>query len=108
MSTDQGEVSVRDVPDADRFEAVRDGEVVGHIAYRRTARGSYTFLHTEVEPAAEGGGVGSALARGALDSLRENGSEVLPRCPFVKGWIVRHEEYVSLVPEAERARFGLA
>jgi len=102
------DVEVRDVPDADRFEAVRDGEVVGHIAYRRTTRGYYAFLHTEVEPAAEGGGVGSALARGALEALRENGSEVLPHCPFVKGWIARHEEYVSLVPEAERARFDLA
>jgi hypothetical protein len=100
------EITVRDVPDADRFEAVRDGRVLGHIAYRRTARG-YAFLHTEVEPEAEGGGVGSALARGALDAVRLTGSEVLPYCPFVRGWIERHEEYVALVPQDQRAKFDL-
>ena len=101
------EIEVREVPEANRFEAVRDGRVLGHIAYRRRPRG-YAFLHTEVEPAAEGGGVGSALARGALDSLRDNGFELLPYCPFVRDWIARHPEYVSLVPEKDRARFDLA
>ena len=100
-------LEVRDVPDENRFEAVRDGEVLGHIAYRRTPRG-YAFLHTEVDPAAEGTGVGSALARAALDAVRAGGSEVLPYCPFVKAWIARHEEYVALVPEADRGRFDLA
>jgi uncharacterized protein len=102
-----GAITVRDVPDANRFEAVRDGEVVGHIAYRRTARG-YAFLHTEVEPSAGGGGVGSALVRGALEAVRESGSELLPYCPFVKAWIARHEEYVALVPQDQRAKFDLA
>ena len=101
------DIEVRDVPDEGRFEAVRDGQVVGHIGYRRTPRG-YALLHTEVDPAAEGSGVGSALARGTLDSLRDNGFEVLPYCPFVKGWIARHDEYLPLVPEAQRAAFGLA
>jgi predicted GNAT family acetyltransferase len=100
------QITVRDVPDAHRFEAVRDGVVVGHIAYRRTSRG-YALLHTEVEPEAEGGGVGSALARGTLDTLRQQGQELLPYCPFVQGWIARHPEYAALVPQDQRAKFDL-
>ncbi len=100
-------IEVRDVADENRFDAVRDGAVVGHIAYRRTARG-YAFLHTEVDPAAEGTGVGSQLARAALDAVRASGSEVLPYCPFVRDWIARHPEYVDLVPQGQRATFDLA
>ena len=32
---------------------------------------------------------------------------MLPFCPFVNGFIGRHPEYVSLVPETYRAEFGL-
>lgn len=32
---------------------------------------------------------------------------MLPYCPFVKAFIAKHEEYLDLVPEAKRARFGL-
>lgn len=104
--TGMSEMTVRDVPDAARFEAVLDGEVLGHIAYRRTPRG-YALLHTEVEAAAEGRGVGSTLTRGTLEALRTTGAEVLPYCPFVRDWIARHEEYVALVPQDQRAKFDL-
>jgi predicted GNAT family acetyltransferase len=107
------EVQVRDVPDAERFEAVRDDRVVGFVTYRVRpgtdgAPTSYALLHTEVDPDAGGGGVGSALVRGALEWLRDNGFQVLPYCPFVRGWIERHDGFTDLVPEARRQQFGLA
>jgi len=55
------------------------------------------FTHTVVDPAYEGKGVGSALARAALDEVRGTKRKVLPLCPFIKGWIERHREYVDLV-----------
>ena len=56
------------------------------------------FTHTEVFDAFEGKGVGSALARGALDAVRADGTrQVLPRCPFIRGWIERHPDYQDLV-----------
>ncbi len=105
-------VEVRDAAQEQRFEAVRDGEVVGFVTYQvRAGRDGgpdvYALLHTEVDPAAGGGGVGSGLVRGVLETLRDNGFQVLPFCPFVRGWIERHTEFVDLVPEAARARFGL-
>ncbi|MBC9734967.1 GNAT family N-acetyltransferase [Nocardioides marmotae] len=56
------------------------------------------FTHTDVDPRFEGEGVGSALARFALDETRAAGQrKVMPLCPFIKGWIGRHREYVPMV-----------
>ena len=59
----------------------------------------------EVDDAFEGQGVGSALVQQALDHVRAGGSrKVLPLCPFVKGWISRHRDYVDLVYGAPASR----
>ncbi len=97
---------VVDHPEAGRFEVLVDGEVAGYAEYRRTAT-SVSFTHTVVEPAFEGRGLGSVLARGALDAVRAEGLQVLPHCPFIRAWIERHPAYVDLVPAGRRARFGL-
>lgn len=94
------DVQVTDNPDQSRFEAHVDGELAGFAAYQR-ADGLITFTHTEVFDAFEGEGVGSALARGALDAVRANGiREVLPRCAFIRGWIEKHPDYQDLVARA--------
>lgn len=91
------DVTVRDNPDQNRYEAVLDGEVAGFAQYRRTGDG-LVFTHTEVDDAYEGKGVGSALARGALDDVRAGGhGPVVPSCPFIKGWIEKHPDYQDLV-----------
>ena len=80
-----------------RFEARVDGELAGS---RRTTTADdlIVFTHTEVDDAFEGHGVGSALARGALDDVRADGTrKVLPRCPFISGWIEKHPDYQDLV-----------
>ena len=90
-------VDVRHNPEESRYEAVVDGEVAGFAAYQLTDE-LVVFTHTEVDPAYEGQGVGSALARGALDAVRADGTRrVLPLCPFIKEWIGRHRDYVDLV-----------
>ena len=48
-------------------------------------------------PGNEGKGVGSALAKGALDAVRAGGLGVEPRCPFFASYIRRHKEYADLV-----------
>ena len=63
------------------------------------------FTHTEVDPKFEGKGVGSALARFALDDVRAAGTRrVLPLCPFIKGWIGKHPDYADLVRGASADR----
>ncbi len=89
-----------------RFEVLVDGEVAGFAEYRRTP-GRVSFTHTVVEPAFEGRGLGAVLARRALDATRAAGEQVLPYCPFIRGYIARHPEYLDLVPAGRRARFDL-
>jgi predicted GNAT family acetyltransferase len=89
-------IEVHDVPAENHFAAVVDGTTAGKAVYIRTPD-LIVFTHTEVDPAFEGKGVGSALARGALDQVRAWELPVLPLCPFIKGYIQRHREYVDIV-----------
>lgn len=91
------DVQVTDNPGGSRFEAHVDGELAGFAAYQ-AATDLIMFTHTKVFDAYEGQGVGSALARGALDAVRADGTrKVLPRCPFIRGWIEEHPDYQDLV-----------
>jgi uncharacterized protein len=45
----------------------------------------------------EGQGVGSAIARYALDDARARGLSVRPLCPYIRGWLERHPEYGDLI-----------
>jgi uncharacterized protein len=92
------ETTVRDAPDADRYE-IRDGDrLLGIAAYQR--RGDQIrFTHTEVDPDAGESGLGSRLVRAALDDVRGKGLRVVPLCPFVRGWIERHPDYAELVED---------
>ncbi len=84
-------------PDASRYEARIDGEVVAFADYRMTDSG-IEFPHTVVDQRMNGRGVGSALVRFALDDVRARGlGPVHARCWFVAGWIERHPEYADLL-----------
>jgi len=88
---------VRDNADASRFEIVADdGAVAGFVDYERRD-GVVDMRHTEIGDAYEGQGLGGKLARGALDLVRGEGSKVVPSCPFIKGWIDKHEDYQDLL-----------
>ncbi len=83
-----------------RYEAGVDGELAGFAAFDASPD-VIVFTHTEVDDRFEGQGVGSALARYALDDVRSEGTRVVvPRCPFIRKWIERHPEYSSLVRQA--------
>ena len=89
-----------------RFE-VTVGDDVAFAEYR-LHDGVVTLPHTVVPPAFEGKGVGSLLARTALDWAREQGLEVIPSCPFIGAYVTRHAQYHDLVHDkAWRDRLGL-
>lgn len=91
-------VVVRDNPEELRYEALLDGHVVGLIRYRAEP-GIVVLVHTEVDEAVEGTGVGSRLVRGALDDIRARGLRLVPLCPFVAAYLRRHPEDADLVTD---------
>ncbi len=79
-----------------RYELRLGDEVVGVVAYREDGD-VLDLTHTEIDPAHEGEGLGSTLARGVLDDVRRRGVTVRPTCPFLRGWIEKHPDYQDLV-----------
>src|SRR3546814_9042260 len=94
--TDPVDVTVSDNPAKSRYEALVDGEVAGFVEYRIDGD-AIDMHHTEVSDAYEGKGVGSRLAKGALDPVRERGLSVIPHCPSIKRYIERHEASPDLL-----------
>lgn len=91
------DVQVTRNDDQNRYEAHLDGALAGFAEYQLTDE-LIVFTHTEVDPSFEGKGVGSALARTALDEVREqNNRKVMAVCPFIKAWIGKHPDYVNLL-----------
>lgn len=88
-------LTVTDAADARRYEA-RDGDNLAGVATYLRTPDMIVFVHTEVEEAYEGRGVGSVLARTALDEARAQGLRVVALCPFIDGWMARHPEYEDL------------
>jgi uncharacterized protein len=91
-----------------RYEAAVDGQLAGFAEYLLAGR-RIVFSHTEVDEAFEGQGVGGALARFALEDVRDHRDlEVVPVCPFIAGWIHKHPEFAPLVTPALRRQFEQA
>jgi predicted GNAT family acetyltransferase len=88
--------TVSDAPERSRFEISVDGALAGFAVYR-LAPGRITFVHTEIDDAYAGRGLGGKLARAALDEVRGRGLAVKPDCPFIAGWIAKHADYTDLV-----------
>jgi predicted GNAT family acetyltransferase len=105
--TTHTEPTVLDVAERSRFEIHVDGRLAGFAQYRMKDAGLIVFTHTEIDDAYEGRGLGSVLIRAALDAASSRGLAVRPDCPFVRGYIARHEEYLDLVPTDLRPRLGL-
>lgn len=91
MSDDLNSSEVVHNPEQKRFE-LPIGDHLALVEYI-PAGTNIVFTHTEVPPALEGQGVGSRLAKHALDYAVENGLKIQPLCPFIAAYIRRHPEY---------------
>ncbi|GEO12864.1 GNAT family N-acetyltransferase [Microvirga aerophila] len=87
--------SVIDNPAQHRFE-LPVGDAIAVAAYRM--QGEMTILvHTEVPQELSGQGIGSKLATGVFESIRDSRRKVVTECPFMAAWVSRHPEYSDLV-----------
>ena len=94
MSAPQ-EGRVVDNPQEHRFELAVEGGTA--VAYYKFDGDRIVLTHTEVPQELSGRGIGSRLARGVFDSIRQGGHKVVPRCPFMGAWAAKHRDYDDIV-----------
>ncbi len=91
---DDGIVVAHD-PEGHRY-VLRDGDaVIGFAEYREPDAGHRDFVHTVVDEAYGGRGLAGRLVSFALDDVRASGLRIVPHCPYVAGWIRKHEGRVD-------------
>ncbi|SNY59974.1 GNAT family N-acetyltransferase [Paractinoplanes atraurantiacus] len=92
------DIAVRDNPSHRRFELTVDGEWGGKADYRMRD-GVAIIVHSEIDPALRGRGLGNELAARTLDEFRARGVQVVPSCPFFAQFVAEHPEYEDLVAD---------
>ena len=98
--------AIRDNVEKHRFEAdLGDGSL--SIANYYLRDGKIVVTHTEVPPAHEGEGIGTALIRFALKEIRDRGLKLVPLCPFFADYIKKHAEEQDLLDPESRTKLGL-
>lgn len=87
---------VRRVEDKHRYEILVDGVLAGFTEYldRDEQR---VFYHTETGDAFAGQGLASRLVQQALTDVRDAGKRIVPVCPYVAGFLERHDEFADIV-----------
>ena len=90
------EPRVADNPRASRYELWLGATRAGLIQ-SLAEPGTVLLVHTEIDPAFEGQGLGERLVAGALEDLRARGLKLVPLCPFVRACLRRHPDQYDLV-----------
>lgn len=99
MSTsEQDSYQVYHNPAENRFE-IRLGDDLAELTYAWRGENTLVLIHTGVPPAWEGRGIGSRLAKAALEYAREHSYRIVPLCSFVAAYLRRRPEYQDLVTQ---------
>lgn len=96
------QASVRHDAAQQRYELLVEGQPLGFAAYSEQGEQGerMVFTHTEVDPSLSGQGLGSVLAKAALEDARRRGKRVVPQCEFIARYIERQEQWQDLVDPA--------
>ncbi|MFI2489193.1 GNAT family N-acetyltransferase [Promicromonospora kroppenstedtii] len=88
---------LRDQAGADRFELVRAGETIAWMTYKHLRPNRYVLLHTEVDQAQRGHGIGGVLVDAVLNEIRSRQGTVTAICPFVVDYLAGDERYADVI-----------
>ncbi|MFF4548694.1 GNAT family N-acetyltransferase [Streptomyces sp. NPDC001435] len=78
-----------------RYEIKVDGERAGLTAYRDRGE-QRVFFHTEIDDAHAGQGLAGQLVQQALTDVRALGKRIVPVCPYVAKFLLKHEEFADI------------
>jgi uncharacterized protein len=82
---------VRNV-EKNRYDVFFDDELAGFTEYIERDNDT-DFIHTEIDDAFAGKGLGGVLARQAIEDVIARGRTITAHCPFIRGWLDKHPEY---------------
>ncbi|TCK00146.1 GNAT family N-acetyltransferase [Nocardia alba] len=82
---------VRNV-EQNRYDVFLDDELAGFAEYIERDNDT-DFIHTEIDDAFGGKGLGGVLARQAVEDVIARGRTITAHCPFIRGWLDKHPEY---------------
>lgn len=92
------DVTIRHNPARQRFEVLIGGNVIGKAAYKEYDGGwspQRIFYHTVINEEYGGQGLAGRLAEVALSETIDEGRAIVPVCPFIKKYLVKHPEYAT-------------
>ena len=87
---------VRDNPACRRYEMPISDDLIA-AAYYRLDDGVIVLIHTEVPNEHSGRGIGSKLAEGVFEAIRQSGRKAAVRCEFMANFVARHPENRDVV-----------
>ncbi|WP_410870830.1 GNAT family N-acetyltransferase [Nocardia sp. A7] len=75
-----------------RYDVFFDDELAGFTEYIERDNDT-DFIHTEIDDAFAGKGLGGVLARQAIEDVIARGRTITAHCPFIRAWLDKHPEY---------------
>ena len=93
---------MRNAPDRNRFEVYVGDELAGFAEYVDT-NDQRIFFHTEIGDDFAGRGLASTLIKFALTETRSAGKRIVPVCPFVAGYLKKHDDFADITDDVTPA-----
>ena len=81
-----------------------DGRYRDRRAHIPLKPGLIVFMHTGVPEKLGGQHIAGKLAAVGLEFAGQKGLTVIPLCPFVAGYLKKHQQYLDLVEKEYRER----
>lgn len=90
------DVQVRHDASQQRYVLDVNGQALGFAQYQDDGE-RQVFTHTEIDDSLAGQGMGSTLARAALDDARRRGKRIVPVCEFIAAYVNKHSEWNDIL-----------
>ncbi|MBA1264641.1 GNAT family N-acetyltransferase [Stutzerimonas stutzeri] len=92
------DAQVRHDESRQRYVLEINGQPLGFAQYQEEGD-RQVFTHTEIDDSLAGQGMGSMLARAALDDARRRGKRIVPVCAFIAAYVNKHPDWSDVLDQ---------